>query len=591
MFALSQGWAVWTFADTYKYTPSSPLHLGGGFDPLNSDLGFVPCLMFETKALDSGTRSTRYKASRIKNHKELYEHLGLDVSLSATSSFVSGSGSFSLETDYTFSSDDYVWTLEGESDYGRYGLGGPRLTQEAAQLTGNPWAFVSRCGFEFVAQERRAVRATAVFSLHNVSSSEKAKLRTALSDSGRWPGGSTSVSSALDKFKSSLATTSTVRVDVFAIGGQGITKLASLTTVDDPDAVRKIIQAYIDGLTPEAAPAIEFTTGRWDAFGVNVVSAGLDQRRMVLSELFFAFNDSFTLLRDLGQIIRRWGKGETQLTLGEAAILIQAYNDSAGVLGEITGRAAACFQEVEVLRNPLQRPGKETPSVLIKPSMRIAMFNPQLMAVEPTTRPVPTIFPPLPSRNTHGVPSALLDKVPAEVNYGPILQSLGIQQWTLGPTPWCGGGSPSCPGLGAATCTLIGLPVAYVDWPERQTCHAAVYSDPADGAVSFSRNVMQPTGFTVFQDPTPGPELKHKVTLPDNAKLESVTGVDVPNTGGCPWFHLCPDQGKCNVAAPWEQDGNSVTVYGWTNSGDTCLLTLKYRFRAMKEDSYCTNRY
>jgi hypothetical protein len=171
-------------ANDYKYHPSNTLHLGSSFNPLRPYQAYNTCITYDSVIPvqgDHGSITTEFTSNIVNSREELYRHLNVDASLSASYLFASGSASFSLDQEYSFSSHDLTWIVKGATDYGRFVMGGMRLTPEAEALRKNPVAFAERCGYEFVAQEHRAVQVVAVYTLHDLTESEKTKLSLSIS--------------------------------------------------------------------------------------------------------------------------------------------------------------------------------------------------------------------------------------------------------------------------------------------------------------------------------------------------------------------------------------------------------------------------
>lgn len=303
-----------TAAEIFRYNPSSPLRLGGGFDALHPDRSYAQCLQTEYASdkvglpIDHGPPETVFESSLVKSRRELYEYLHIDAYLSASYGVASGSASFSLDHEYSFSESDTVWVLKATTDYGRYAMVAPTLNERGRALAKNPEEFARQCGTAYVSQERRIASAVALFSLHDMSQSEMNHVKAAASGSyGTFSGGF-----SFDDLKKAMNDVHQVKVSVYGLGGAGITKLADLAATEklkcEPTevCVQSILKAYVAELGAEKATPVEFLTTSWETLGVKVQPpTGLARRRTVMSEMYFEFVDTQTRLQQFGEWIRR----------------------------------------------------------------------------------------------------------------------------------------------------------------------------------------------------------------------------------------------------------------------------------------------
>ncbi len=175
------------FAEDYAYHPANPMKLGWGFSILSPNQAIPPCLDLSGGTDGpSGGASPQLSASIVENHKDLYSLLNIDANLSARYMFGHANVNFSLEREVHFESDDTVWALRAFSDFGKRTLKKYELDEDAKKLT--PTQFFNRCGFEYVAMERRAAEIVAVFTAHRLSDTLKQKISASL-DGGFTIGG------------------------------------------------------------------------------------------------------------------------------------------------------------------------------------------------------------------------------------------------------------------------------------------------------------------------------------------------------------------------------------------------------------------
>jgi hypothetical protein len=348
------------FAGTYKYHPSITLHLGSSFNPLQPDQVFPNCITYDqvVSLEGKGSINTDYSSSLVNSREELYRHLNLDAALSASFLFGSGSASFSLDEEYHFGSRDLVWVVKGVSDYGRYAIVGARLTAAAAALRSNPVTFARRCGYEFVGQEHRAVQVAAVYSLHDLTETEKSRMTAALEGGASWSGGKFEVKGKTDNFKKAAREVSQVHVNIFAIGGGGLKLLASITGNEDIAEIQPKIKTYVESMGPEAAAPIEYVTGSWRSFGVDLDPAALEQQTLVLSEVYFSYRQYEPLLRQTGALIRESAAPGTWLTEDQAVQLNRDYLAIANVLEQLREVAHSCLDNADSNAKRWRRQGR-----------------------------------------------------------------------------------------------------------------------------------------------------------------------------------------------------------------------------------------
>ncbi len=257
-------------AEVLQYHPNSPVFMGGNFDPSFPGRAYPECLQRTTvrpESLLPGQRpgtaaATQFFLKKVTSRKEMYRLLNVSLSISGSYGFFSGDFSGSLEQENTFSEDSFTWIIQGFSNYGKYLLERTELTTTAKALSSNPVGFRNLCGTDYAAQEVRAAQATAVFTIKNLSESERKILEAKFSASyGAGPldiGGSASYRD----FVKTAAAYGQIEVKVYALGGPGVSALAPImSNVDKPDKVIKTIEDYFKDLTLEQSVAIAYNTG------------------------------------------------------------------------------------------------------------------------------------------------------------------------------------------------------------------------------------------------------------------------------------------------------------------------------------------
>ena len=258
-------------AEVLQYHPNSPAYIGGNFDPSQIGRAYPPCLKPSAVHGESvlpgqkaGTASaTEFFVKKVTSRQELYHILNVSLSMSGSYGLFSADFSGSLEHENTFSQDSFTFVVYGFSNYGKFILDNIDLNDRGKAAAANLVNFRNVCGTEYVQIEVRAVQASAVFTVKNLSQSDKQVLEASLSASY---GASGAASIGVDaKFRDFIKTASQygqIEVHVYAIGGPGITALSPIITqIDKPDEVLKTIQSYFNNLDLSQSAPIAYNTG------------------------------------------------------------------------------------------------------------------------------------------------------------------------------------------------------------------------------------------------------------------------------------------------------------------------------------------
>ncbi|SEH88556.1 hypothetical protein SAMN02799636_04280 [Methylobacterium sp. 275MFSha3.1] len=280
----------------YDYHPQSVLRLGGGFDPSRPLDTFRRCLKFIENRIERGTVSASFQATVVKSRAQFLSIVNISASLSGHYGLFGGGGSFSYDSEYSFDNDSLTWAVVATNDYGRAEVTEEKFEPFAeSMIAGKKWKqFADACGKEVATQERRIAKVAAVFSVTNLSQSEKENLTAAAS----FQGGSTGVwdagaQASYHKFVSQASQVSTIKVSVFVIGGDGISVLADLATdYSDIQAVTNAVRTYIAGLTFEKAAPLSYSTARWNAYGWEGSQLDLTRQYEIMASLYTLYQDA-----------------------------------------------------------------------------------------------------------------------------------------------------------------------------------------------------------------------------------------------------------------------------------------------------------
>jgi hypothetical protein len=200
-----------------------------------------------------------------------------------------------FESEDMFDSDSFNFGLRGITQFGEIGLLNPRLNAEAEALKKNAPAFYARCGREWVSEETRGVEIALIYSIKNVSQSQRSRLEASLSaglNGGALFGGD--ISSKLTQIASTAFMSNYYTVRVFAIGGHGVSDFAdTISHLDEPTQVLNKISEYMKSLQYEESVPLSFQTGSLDQFLASEDQGALifDPINRRLTDLFLAYSE------------------------------------------------------------------------------------------------------------------------------------------------------------------------------------------------------------------------------------------------------------------------------------------------------------
>ncbi len=345
-----------THSAVYQYHPSSRLYLGGGFNPYKPDQGSIRCIIHDgVEQVDTASDGAVHSEAifrMVKSRKELYDAVGFSASISGGFLFVSGEGSVQLENESSFQSDSLSWLLLFRSDYGRSILKNPRFDPSFSNTSDD--ILYDKCGSEIVTEVRKGVMAYALFTVNNLTESQKSKLNTKFSASfgnGIW---NASTQADYKSFMSTIAAVSNVSIMVNAIGGQGVTSLASL--LDDAgnaDFFSKynrapiVLANYIKGMNQSRAVPIQFVTMHIKSFVPTLGNQFADFKTRQVAELFNWYQDISSSVGRLREILIGRDRTEYSLSHRQTEDLRSQLNDYTTAMNGIYEAAGFCFVPTE----------------------------------------------------------------------------------------------------------------------------------------------------------------------------------------------------------------------------------------------------
>ncbi len=340
-----------SFAESYTYHPSHTLYLGAGFDPAYPERAFQSCLHYDGRLnVDGqGAIKTEYSLSLVKNKKELFDRLGISASLSARGLFWGANAGVDYFSEHRFHSDSITWMLTGKSEYGRFIIQNPRLTQIAQNLLnqGEHDLFAKQCGTEFIKQERRSVLIATIFSMENINSQDIKRLETHFSASFSAGFFEASAQSRYARFITEASRINRINMSVYAIGGSGIIELSHLVLhPDDLGEIQKTVEHYMKSLDESRAVPCEYLSGSMAAFGwQGATPADVFRRERALAELYYRYEETQGSYQRLGSILNlRNSTAYTNLSNAEWHTYQTQYNEHAAYLTTLMESADACYE-------------------------------------------------------------------------------------------------------------------------------------------------------------------------------------------------------------------------------------------------------
>ena len=245
-------------------------------------------------------------------------------------------------------SDSFVFGVRGVTTFAEIGLVDPQLTPEVKTLAQNPAAFYARCGHEWVTQESRGVLIAVVYTIKNVSQSQRSKLEAAVSGGFNSPALGVDVSANLTKILQSAFSSNFYSATVHFIGGKGVSDFATtITQIDDPVAVLKSISDYMKTLTYENSVPLKFTTGSLDQFLTQQNPEGLfNSYNRRIGDLFLEYEEYRNQRSKIWQFLHQdtqsvWGPALDERAWARLDLLD-------GVIGKIEAKAQFCRKAAQV---------------------------------------------------------------------------------------------------------------------------------------------------------------------------------------------------------------------------------------------------
>lgn len=341
-------------AAEYAYHPSSPMHLGGGFNPYKPTEAYLECVDHDgLKPLDTpANRELTITIDTVKSRHDLYSKTEMSAAVSGSYGPFSGSGSINKLDEISFNENDFNWIIVLKSDMGKYGLKNPRPNVELKQLSLTD--AYDRCGSEIVVQERRGVMLYAFVSVHNLSHSERHELESVIN------GGFNNYIYSMEtsaKYQSILKfsyAVGTVSIRVHAQGGAGLTELADIVGGGEnnfanyerlPDLVNK----YVKSFNPKTAVPLQYFTTSLKSFKANLPPRYADFRSAQVGQLYEKYLDALKAVQRIDALLSPNANSDVNISEAERTSLEGSRRRYQYNLDKLYTAGKSCFDEKAAL--------------------------------------------------------------------------------------------------------------------------------------------------------------------------------------------------------------------------------------------------
>jgi hypothetical protein len=327
-------------ASSYLSSRDNSLALGRGFDPVDPQREYQPCIAFQGESwVDGAIVDSRVAIEEIETRNELYRTIGFDASASARNQFINARSTFSRSTSQSFLDDSFTFVVSANIDFGRFQMNNPRLVSEMQALVsqGRSADFLARCGSMYVSSVRKGLRYSLIYTVDNLSRSEVEDLRATFSATYAAGVVNASADAAWRQALQGLSRRRRVRVEAVVSGGRSSSiELQACLVNGDLNAVSRVkgcletlLRSVQNDLT-QGTPT-EYTIGSMTTFGVSACfQAGVRERDRVLTEIFRELEDAQIILKrldslDLEIALNLVDGDDLADRIGEAARGYQAY--------------------------------------------------------------------------------------------------------------------------------------------------------------------------------------------------------------------------------------------------------------------------
>lgn len=339
---------VSTRATEYKYHPATTMRLGAGLDPKHPFDAYPYCFTFEDGRIENTNLNVQLDARLLKSRRDLVETLNMSLSLSGSYGLFEGGGSASFDSRYEFSSDTFVWSIYAFNDFGRREVRNEQLTADAqSYLTRKEFdKFATRCGTEVITQEKRLSQVTAIFTLRNVSESQRTTLEAAFNASYGGLGAGADASGSYKKFVSDASRISTVSVSIVAVGAGGVSELSDIVLdISDIAKIKETLKELLSNIKFDtAAPGSYLSTSmaRYGWQPTDTLDIGILDR--ALGEYYILYRDAQVRQTRVREIIDEYANGHLSelITPGQFQQMQEYDQELAKFLDNIVVLATNC---------------------------------------------------------------------------------------------------------------------------------------------------------------------------------------------------------------------------------------------------------
>ncbi len=297
---------------SYGLFPTSILSLGGGFSPEDLTQKKLRAVNYQLHKDSAGSLTTTLNATLVSNYSQLKQALHLDANIGASLLGDSFNASTGIDDSSIFSNNSLTLVISAQTEFGRLETSNETLVPAAQKLIdqGRMDDFEGIYGSRYVALEKRGAMASILITISDIDQDAKEAINTSMSASGGFGPLTASAKATWNSEVESAFKQGRVSVQVFSIGGTGISGLSGLASglLGQPNSVEQIEQAlanFMKTFSPDNSAPIGFSVVSMYGFGWRPSDSSLriDIRNQKLTELNNMYHDATNHLNAIKAIL------------------------------------------------------------------------------------------------------------------------------------------------------------------------------------------------------------------------------------------------------------------------------------------------
>jgi hypothetical protein len=380
------------YGEGYQYYPGTALGLGKGFRKLTPTQNFPSCLVLSQTNIttDNTVGAFIFHMDLVDDRKTLYDTLHLDAHLAAHAVAGSANLDAAFDKETSLSSEDLTWVLFGYQEYGGDELS-PELNTNASVYKKDVNKLIARCGDEYVQTVQKAAEIAMVFTLHNVSQTEKRTLTMHFDGGASWGSGSVEFSANSRQFLLSAMKHGEIHMRAYGFGGGGISKLGPelVLNPDNFDAVKTTIAKYIqENMIPTKAAPVRYITAYFGSLADPPLVINPVPTPPALISNYLTYRDLQSHVNQIEDILRGRNGEFAYLTEDQVSgytqlrgNLVKQITDLYKLLGECSKQTEKCkfaeinTEEINFPTNPEERCTKWRRGVCYRCEFPVSFFS------------------------------------------------------------------------------------------------------------------------------------------------------------------------------------------------------------------------